>query len=153
MAENNAQPEYGQYAPTVDTTPGLEPQPPAKKKRAWILPASTLVGGLLVGFTIAAAAIQPEVIVQTKTETVTNTVEKKVTPKECITALDLAAVMVGDLSAVPGIIGDALTSAYDHDAAGINAVTERLKTSKANLDKQKGPLGAANASCRLQEGK
>jgi hypothetical protein len=151
MTENSTRPEYGQNASTTYGEPATPP-PPAKKQRKWLMPAAFLVGGMLIGGGVASAN-KPEPVIQVQEKIVTNTVEKKVTPKECITALDLAAVMVGDLSEAPGIVGDALKSAYDHDVAGINAVTERLKTSKANLDKQKAPLAAANMSCRLQEGK
>lgn len=122
---------------------------PVKKKRKWVLPVVMLTAGLIFGGAVGASQV-PEPVVETRIEEkiVTKTVE--VTPKDCITALDLAGVLVEDLSQAPGIVGDALVAAYDRDAPAINAVAERLKESKANLDKQKEPLGTAVSACRLK---
>ena len=127
--------------------------PPVKKKRKWLVPASLLLCGMLLGGGIASASKpEPVTIVQEKEveKIVTKNVEVKVTPKECITALDLAGDSMGSISELGSIGKDGMNAAFARDATAIQAVTKRLETLNAELDSQTGPLTRAVSSCRAQ---
>lgn len=150
MIENQQQPHTPYQAtdgPMQWSAPHAQATEPEKRKRKWILPAGLAVAGLVLGFGAGVGA-KPEPVIEVQEKIVEKEVTVEVTPPECIEALDLAAVLVEDLAKVPAIAADGMGAALDQDVAGINAVTERLKTAKAGLDLQKEPLGAAVSVCR-----
>ena len=128
-------------------------QPPVKKKRKWVMPAALLLVGMVIGGG-AAAASKPEPVVETviqeREKIVTKTVEVPVTPKECITALDLAGAAMGSVSELGSIGKDGMNAAFTRDVSAIESVTARLKTLNADMERQKAPLSAAVSSCRAQ---
>lgn len=130
-----------------------QPQPPAKKKRKWLMPAALVLVGMMLGGGIASASKpEPVTIVQEKEveKIVTKNVEVPVTPKECITALDLSGTAMGSIAELGSIGKDGMNAAFTRDVSAIESVTARLKALNADMERQKGPLSLAASSCRAQ---
>ncbi|WP_454085262.1 hypothetical protein [Georgenia sp. Marseille-Q6866] len=105
---------------------------------------AALVGGG-AGVLIAGATIEPETIVETKTETVTETVET--VPEACLTALEEAerafdlAEDYGDVyQEFRDITTEALQAAFDRDADALDAVSEDVQANNADGERIQGDL-------------
>lgn len=151
-----SQPQYDQQQwPPSAGGPGI---PPADRNRGFFRKNGKLLGLLAGAFVIAGglgvgigrATFDPQVITKTETKTEYQTVTKLVTPQECITALDLAGDVVGNLSDLAQIGKDGMTAGFSRDAAAITAIGTRLNTLNAKMDAQTAPLSAAVSSCRLK---
>jgi hypothetical protein len=110
--------------------------------------AAALVGGG-AGAVIANATLEPEVVVETRRETVTETVTEEVTiaPDACIRALDEAERMFdlvedyGDtFQDFRDITTEALQAAFDRDAALLDELGEDIQANNTRLDSIRAEL-------------
>lgn len=141
--------------PPLVTSPYLPPAPrPPVRKRRWFAKPAVLIpaAALLVGLGMGAAAT-PEPKVETVTvpgpeRIVTKTVEVKVTPPECITALDLAGSAIGTLGEIGGLASDGILAAYNRNGPALEAVTGKVNVLNQKITDATPAIGTATRACR-----
>lgn len=131
--------------------PQYTPAPPAKKKKQW-LPVALVPLALVFGIAVGLGNTPPPVTVTKEVpgpeRSVIKTVDKEVTPKSCLTAIDLSEQVITYAGAVLSYSQEAMMSASRLDAAGISLQNEKVKAVTPKLQALTGPLTAAKAECR-----
>jgi hypothetical protein len=126
------------------------------KKNRTGLKVGGAVAALLIAFGIGAGSteaqtVEVERVVEKPVEKiVTETIEKEVTPADCIEALDLAGAAIELMAEIPENAGEGIVAAGTGDVAGLNAVTAKMEVVNEKINKAAGPLGVATQSCRAQ---
>lgn len=113
---------------------------------------------LMMGFTLGRVGVEPEAVTKTETvtkevptpaETVTEPVEVKATPDECINALD-ASEKVADLvtqamdvaATNTGLIYPAMKAGFNQDASAVRRITAEVKSGTTKMTALNDELAA-----------
>lgn len=128
---------------------------PRKQKfwqKKWFPMAAVGTGALLLGVIVGAGG-QPEPVevvreVPGPERVVTKTVEKEVTPKACLEALDLSQQGFTYSSEAMGYMSTALTAAGNFDVATLEQTKLDLEKLTPKMGALTMPMQKANSDCR-----